>query len=73
MKNSLYDEFKSGWDMHYLANIVMFLLDFKSHVGRLIDGFDGVHGGHGAHQMTLEGKMLLKSCQDEKLCVEYML
>ena len=28
--------------------------DINGHVGRLIDGFDGVNGGHGVGQRNLE-------------------
>ena len=43
-KNSLfYDELKCEWDMHSADDLVMCLGDFNVHVGRHIDGFDGVH------------------------------
>ena len=43
-KKSLYDELKGEWDMHSAGDLVMCLGDFNEHVGRYIDGFDGVHG-----------------------------
>ena len=47
----------------------MCLGDFNGHVGRHIDVFDWVHGGHGVGQRNLEGRMLLKFCLDKELCV----
>ena len=44
----------------------MWLGDFNGHVGRHIDG---VHGGYGVGQRNLEGRMLLKFCQEKELCV----
>ena len=40
----------------------MCLGDFNGHVGRHIDGFNGVHGGYGVGQINLEGWMLLEFC-----------
>ena len=47
----------------------MCLDDFNGHVGRHIDGFDGVHGGHGVVQRNLEGRMLLEFRLEMQLCV----
>ena len=38
----------------------MCLGDFNGHVGRYINGFDGVHGGYGVGQRNLERRMLLE-------------
>ena len=42
--------------------------DFYGHIGRHIDGFDGVHGGYGVGQKNLEGRMLLEFCLEKELC-----
>ena len=44
-KQSCYDEVKGEWDMHSAGDLVMCLGDFNGHVGRHVNGFDGVHGG----------------------------
>ena len=59
-KQSFYDELKGEWDMHSAVNLVMCLGDFIGHIGRHIDGFDGVNGGYGVCQRNLEGTMLLE-------------
>ena len=41
--------------MHSTDYLVMCLGDINGHVGRHIDGFDGVHEGYGAGQRNLEG------------------
>ena len=68
-KQSFYDELKCEWDMHSANDSAMSLGDFKRHVGRHIDGFDGVHGGYGVGKWNLEGRMLLEFCLDKELCV----
>ena len=46
-KQCFYDKLKCELDMHCAGNLVMCLHDCSGHVGRHIDGFDGVHGGYG--------------------------
>ena len=53
-KQSFYDWLKGELDMHSAGDLVMCLGDFNGHVGRHIDGFDGVHGGYGVGQRNLE-------------------
>ena len=57
-KNNLYDELKGEWDMHSADDLVMCLSEFSGHIGRHVDGFDGVHGGYDVGQRNLEGSML---------------
>ena len=68
-KTVFYDGLKCEWDMHSADDLVMCLGDFNGHVGRHIDGFDGVHGGYGVGQWNLEGGMLLEFCPKKLLCV----
>ena len=46
--------------------------DFNEHVGRHIDGFDGVHGGYGVGQRNFDGRMLLVLSGERIMCVKYM-
>ena len=64
-----YDELKCEWDMHSADDSVMCLSDFSRHIGKHIDGFDGVHVGYGKGQRNLEGRMLLEFCLDMELCL----
>ena len=48
--------------MHSADDLVMCFSDLNGHVGRHIDGFDGVHGRYGVGQRNLEGRMLLEFC-----------
>ena len=43
---------------------------FGGHVGRHIDGFDGVHEGYGVGERNLEGRMLPEFCL--VFCIKYM-
>ena len=66
------DELKCAWDMHSTDDFVMCLGYINGHVGRHIDGFDGVHGGYGVGQRNLERRMLLEFCLKKESCVKYM-
>ena len=48
--------------MYSAGDLVMCMSDFNGHVGRHINGFDGVHVGYGVGQRNLEGVMLLEFC-----------
>ena len=68
-KQFFYDELKCEWDMRSADGLDMCLGDFNGHVGRHIDGFDGVHGWFGVGLRNLEGRMLLEFCLEMELCV----
>ena len=55
--------------MHSAGDLVMCLGDPKGHVGRHVDGLDGVHGGYGESQRNMEGRMLLLFCLVKELCL----
>ena len=41
---------------------------FNGHVGRHVDGFDGVRGQYCVGQRNAEGRMLLEFCLEKELC-----
>ena len=43
--------------------------DFNGHVGKRIEGYEGVHGGNGIGERNVAGKMLLEFCDENELCV----
>uniref|UniRef100_A0A0L8H466 Endonuclease/exonuclease/phosphatase domain-containing protein n=1 Tax=Octopus bimaculoides TaxID=37653 RepID=A0A0L8H466_OCTBM len=43
--------------------------DFNGHVGKWIQGFEGVHGGNGIGERNVEGRMLLEFCDEKQLCM----
>ena len=47
----------------------MGLGDFNGHVGKEIEGFEGVHGGYGIGERNAEGRMLLEFYEEKELCV----
>ena len=56
-KQSFYDELKCELDVHSAGDFVMCLGDIIGHIGRHIDGFDGVRGRFGEGQRNLEGRI----------------
>ena len=56
-KTAFYDKLKCEWDMHSADDLVMHLGIFYGHLGRHIDGCDGVHWGYGVGQRNFEGGM----------------
>ena len=51
------------------GEVVLGMGDFNGHVGRRIDGFEGVHGGYGISKRNVEGRRLLEFCDEKELCV----
>ena len=47
----------------------MELGDFSGHVGKLAEGFEGIHGGCGIGKRNAEGRMLPDFCDQKELCV----
>ena len=47
----------------------MCLGDFNGHVGKHVDGIDGVHVGYYVGQWNLEERMLFEPCLEKELCV----
>ena len=41
--------------------------DFNGHVGKKVDGFEGVHGRNRIGEQNLEGRMLLEFCDQKNL------
>ena len=49
---------------------MLFLLGyFNGHVGRWIDGFEGVHDGYGFRKRKVKEKRVLEFCDEKELCV----
>ena len=68
-KERFYDEMASEWDLQSMGELVMGMGDFNGHVGKWIDGFEGVHGGNGVGERNVEGRMLLEFCDEKEVCV----
>ena len=56
-------------DLQSADEVVLDLGDFKRHVGRWIDGFEGVHGGYGIAKKNVEGRRLFEFCDEKELFV----
>ena len=58
----------SEWDLQNPSEVVLGMEDFNRHVGRRINGFEGVHGGYGNGKTNVEGRRLLEFCDKKELC-----
>ena len=63
-KERFYDDLRSEWDLHSVAELVLGMGDFNGHVGKRIEGYEGVHGGNGIGERNVEGKnfVMKRSC-----------
>ena len=52
-----------------LGEMVFCQGNFNGHVGRRIDGFQGVHGGYGSGKRNVQERRLLEFCDEKKLGV----
>ena len=68
-KVKFYDEMAYEWSICNKNELVFGLGDFNGHIGKNIDGFEGVHGGNGFGERNSEGRMLLEFCDEKELCI----
>ena len=59
----------SEWDLQNPGEVVLGMGDFNGHVGRRIDGFEGVQGGYEIGTRNVEERRLLEFCDEKELCV----
>ena len=59
-KVRFYGEMASEWDLGGSSEIIVSLGDFKGHVGKCVEGFEGVHRGNGIGKRNAEGRRLLE-------------
>ena len=59
-----YDKVVSEWDLRRSSEIILYLGDFKEHVGKCADSFKGVHVGNGIGKRNVDGRRLLEFCDE---------
>ena len=57
-KEQFYDDLRSEWDLNSISELVLGMGDFNGHVGKRIEGYEGVHGGNGIGERNVIEKML---------------
>ena len=68
-KERFFEKMAREWSMANANDFVLGLGDCNGHVGKCVEGFKGIHGGHGVGKRNAEGKMLLDFCDQKELCV----
>ena len=46
-KERFNDDLRSEWDLHSMGELILGMGNFNGHVGKLIEGNEGVYGGNG--------------------------
>ena len=68
-KERFYENMAREWSMANANELVLGSLDFNGHVGKCVEGFEGIHGGYGIGKRNAEGRMLLDFRDQKELCV----
>ena len=68
-KEKFYEEIARGCEVENANEVLICLGDFNGHIGKKVDGFEGVHGGFGIDKSNLEGRLPLEFCVEKDLCV----
>ena len=68
-KVNFYNDLSSELDLRFEDEMASGLGDFNGHVGKNIDGFEGVHGGNGIGTRNGDGRRLREFCDEKELCV----
>ena len=68
-KEKFYEEMVRGCEVENASKVLICLGDFNGHIGKEVEGFEGVHGGFGIGKRNLDGRLLLEFCVEKDLCV----
>ena len=68
-KEKFYEEMARGCEVGNANEVLICIRDFNGHIGKEVDGFEGVHGGFGIGKINLEGRLLSEFCVEKDLCV----
>ena len=68
-KDFPYEDLSREWTTHHIRELIIGMGDFNGHVGRDIDGFQGVLRGSSIGERNQEGRMLLEFFYAKHLCI----
>ena len=68
-KDRFYDDLGSEWNLHSVGELVLAMGDFNGHVGKQIEGYEGMYGVNRIGKRNVEGKMLLEFRDEKELCM----
>ena len=68
-RDQFYNYMAGECDLQNHSEVVLGMRDFNGHVGRRIDGFEGMHCGYGIGKRNVEGRRPLEFCDEKELCV----
>ena len=71
-KDLFYNVTACEWGLQNPVEMILGPGDFNRYVEGRIDGFEGAHGGNRIDERMVEGRRLLKFCDEKELCVANM-
>ena len=67
--NEFYEKIAKGCEMENENEVLICLGNINGHIGKEVNGFEGVHGGFGIGKKNVEGRLFLEFCVEKVLCV----
>ena len=58
-----------GCEVENESKVLICIKNFNGHIGKEVDGFEGVHGGFEIGKKNVEGRLLLEFCVEKGMCV----
>ena len=68
-KRSFSEEMARGCKVENENEVLICLEGFNGHIGKEVDGFEGVHRSFGIRKRNVEGRLLLEFCFEKGMCV----
>ena len=59
-KNKFYEKMARGCEVENKNEVLICLRDLNAHIGKKVDGFEGVYGGFGIKKMKREGYIAVR-------------
>ena len=67
-KEKFYEEMAKKCEVENENYVLICLGDFNGHIGKEVDGFEGVHGGFRKGKRNVEGRLQLEFCVKKNVC-----
>ena len=69
MSERMFYEMSKVCEMENENEVLIFLRDFNGHIGKKVDGFEGLHGGFEIGKRNMEERLLLEFYVEKGMCL----